>query len=103
MRSRKDSSAFVPNNLLVVQEPDAQQAVQYLAREFAGVPDVGHLEIRNKGEGIGPVSARVAGNRSLGVTRGALLHVARLGRPAAIQSSAIAPLRIQTYSIRRVS
>jgi hypothetical protein len=55
----------------VVKKANAKQPVQNLAREFRCVPDVGHLETRDEREGIGPVSARVAGNRSLGVTRGA--------------------------------
>src|SRR5579859_4395878 len=84
VRARKDGSTFVPNDLLVVKKSDTQQAVQNLAREFAGVPDVGHIETRNEREGIGPVSAGVAGDRSLGVTGGSLFHIAGLGRPAAV-------------------
>src|SRR6266849_4789252 len=91
MSSRENGPAFVPDDLLVVKEPDAQQTVQDLARELRCMPDVRHLEMRNECEGIRPVGPRVAGYRSFVVTGGAFLHVAGLGRPAAIQSSAIAP------------
>ena len=59
VRSRKNGSAFVPNDLLVVKKPDAQQAVQNLARELTGVPDVGHLETRKSAK-ASDQSARVS-------------------------------------------
>jgi hypothetical protein len=36
----KDCSAFVPDDLLVVKKPDAQQAIEDLACELAGMPSV---------------------------------------------------------------
>src|SRR5579862_85389 len=102
MGSRKDRPTLVPDYLLMMKEPDPQQAVQNLARECAGVPNVGHLETRNESIGIGPISPRVAGNRGLGMTGGALLHVARLGGAATIESRSIAPLGIQFDTVRRV-
>src|SRR5579864_5762554 len=78
VRSREDGAAFIPDNLLVMQEPDAQQAVQNLAREFAGVPDVGHLETGNEREGFRPVSPRISGDGRFGVALRPVLHVAGL-------------------------
>jgi hypothetical protein len=55
--SREHGSAFVPDDPLVVKESDPQQAIQNLAGEFRGVPDIGHLETGNQRKGIGPVGA----------------------------------------------
>ena len=48
-------------------------------------------------------SARVSPEmRGFGVALGAVLHVARLGRSAAVQPGAIAPLGIELNSVRRI-
>ena len=52
VRSRQDGSAFVPDDLLVVKEPNAQQPVQNFACELAGVPDLGNIEARNESESV---------------------------------------------------
>ena len=66
------------------------------------MPHVGDLEARDQRERFGPVGARVAGDRGLGVASGAVLHVARLGRPAAVQAGAITPFAIELNPVRRV-
>jgi len=66
------------------------------------MPHIGHLKTRHQFERLRPVGARVAGDRSLGVTLGAIFHVARLGRSTTVESRPIAPLRIQFDSVRRV-
>jgi len=58
-RSRQDDPPLVPNDLLVVQEADTQQTIENLAGEFAGVPHVAHLKIRQKFESPGPIGTRV--------------------------------------------
>ena len=73
MSSRQDRSAFIPDDLLMVDEADPEEAIEHLARKLAGVPDVGHLESGNESKSIGPVGARVATNRRLRVAGGALL------------------------------
>ena len=102
VRPREDRPALVPDDLLVVQEADPQQAVEHLAREHRGVPDVSDLEARHQFECFGPVGPGVAGDRGLGVALGPLLHVAGLGRPAAVQAGAIAPLGIELDAVGRV-
>src|SRR5260370_4824529 len=91
VRAREHCPALVPDDLLVVQEADAQQAIKNLASELRSVPDVRHLETRNQREGFGPIGARVTGDRRLRVTFGALLHLARLSGPMAVQPSTITP------------
>jgi hypothetical protein len=49
----------VPDDLLVVNEADAQQAIEHLAREFARVPDEGRFETRNERERVTPVGSAV--------------------------------------------
>ena len=84
VRPSEHSPSFIPNNLLWIQEADPQQPGENLGRVNTGVPGVNDLEARDKRVGFRPIRSRVAGNLSLGVTRGALFHVARLSRPAAI-------------------
>lgn len=68
MRSGQHGAFFVPYDLLAVEESDAQQAVQDLAREFARMRYVSHFETRNQCECIGPIGARVPGNSCLRVS-----------------------------------
>jgi len=42
-RTRQNCSTLVPDDLLVMVEPDAQKAIKHLAGEFACVPDVRDL------------------------------------------------------------
>ncbi len=93
---------FVPDDLLVVEEADPQQAVRDLAGELRGVPDVGDLQARDEFEGFRPIGARVPGDGRLGVALGPVLHVAGLGGPAAVQAGAIAPFGIELNSVRRI-
>ena len=102
VRPREDRPALVPDDLLGVEEADPQQAVQHFAREHRCVPDVGDLEARHQFEGFGPIGAGVAGDGGFGVALGALLHVAGLGRPAAVQAGAIAPFGIELDAVRRI-
>ena len=84
-----------------MDEADPQQAVQHLAREFGSVPDVGDLEARHQFEGFGPVGARVAGDRRLGVALGPVLHVAGLGGSADCFARLAARSLYQRVSSRR--
>jgi hypothetical protein len=56
-----------------------------------------------KFERVGPIGNRVGEDRRFGVTAGALLHVGRLGRSAAVEASPIAPFRIQLDPVWRIS
>src|ERR1035437_8406773 len=78
-RPRQDRAPLVPNNLLMMFEADAQQAVQNLARELRGVPDVRNLQARHEFESLGPVGPRVSRDGRLSVAFRAVLHVAGLG------------------------
>ena len=102
VRPREHRPALVPDDLLGVQEADAQQAVENLAREHRGVPDVSDLQARHQFEGLRPVGARVAGDRRFGVALGAVLHVAGFGGPAAVQAGAVAPFGIELDAVRRI-
>ena len=86
----------------MVFEADAQQPIQHLSRELRSMPDVGNLEARHEGERIGPIGARIAGDRGFGVTSGALLQVAWLGRAVAVEACAIAPLRVEFDPVGRI-
>jgi hypothetical protein len=101
-RPCEDRSAFIPDDLLVVKEADAQQAVQDFTGELTGVPDISGLEAGNQSEGVAPIRARVTGDRSFCVSGRAFFHVARLGRSTAVQTRAIAPFGIQLNPIRRI-
>ncbi len=103
VRAREHCPALVPDDLLVVQEADAQQAIKNLASELRSVPDVRHLETRNQREGFGPIGARVTGDRRLRVAFSALLHIARFSGPMAVQAGTIAPFGIQFDSVGRIS
>lgn len=46
--SRQNGSALIPDYLLVMEEPDTQQAIEDFARKFRGVPNVRRLERRNQ-------------------------------------------------------
>ena len=102
VRPREHRPPFVPDDLLVMQEADPQQAVEHFARELRCVPDVRDLEARHQFEGFGPVGARVAGDRGFGVALGPVLHVAGFGGPAAVQAGAVAPFGIELDSVRRI-
>ena len=82
MRPGENRPAFVPDDLLRIQEADPQQAVQNLAGEFRGVPDVSDLEAGHQGEGLRPVGAGVAGDRGVrcGPRSGASCSWLRLAR-----------------------
>src|SRR5579871_1813262 len=100
--SREDRAALVPNDLLMVQEADAQQPIEHLAREFAGVPDVADLEAWDERERFRPIGASVGRDRRSRVPPGPALHVARLGGSMAVQAGSIAPLRIKLDAVRRI-
>jgi len=44
MRSGEHGTPLVPNDLLVVQEADPQQAIEDLAGELRGVPHIAHFQ-----------------------------------------------------------
>src|ERR1700689_879839 len=48
MRSREDGPPFIPDDLLMVQETDPQQAIQNLAGELRSMPNIPHFETRNQ-------------------------------------------------------
>src|ERR1700690_3863394 len=119
-RPRQNRPLFVPDDLLVVYESDAQQSVENFPGELRGGPDIGDLKAGNQLEGFRPVSARVAGDGCLSVAFGPVFQVARLGgilrmgfagcltgwRPlmtrSRVQAGAGSPLRVQFDSVRRV-
>src|ERR1700683_5009462 len=103
MGARQHGAPFVPDDLLRIQKTDPQQAVQNLAREDTRMPDVRDLKTWHELEGLRPISSRVPRNSRFNMTFRSLFHVARLGRPAAIQSGAITPFRVQFYAVGRVS
>src|ERR1035438_2752373 len=57
---RQDRPPFVPDYLLMMQKPDAQQPVENLPGELRSVPYVRNLQIRNQLEGLRPISAGVS-------------------------------------------
>ena len=69
---------------------------------IGSVPDVRDLEARHQFESFGPIRPGVAGDGGFGVALRALLHVAGLGRAAAVQAGAITPLGIELDAVRRV-
>ncbi len=101
-RSRKHRSALIPDDLLMMEEANPQQPVQHFASELGRMPHVRHLETRHELERLRPVGSRVAGDRGLGVTLRAALHVRRLGRAVLVDSSSVPPFRIQFDSVRRI-
>ena len=68
VRARQYGAPFVPNDLLVMKEADPQQAIENFPGVFRSVPHVGRLNTRDERERVGPVGARVTGDRSLIVT-----------------------------------
>ena len=102
MRSREHRAALVPNDLLMVQEADAKQAIEHLARKFAGVPDVADLEVWDERERFRPIGASVTGDARARVPLGPALHIARLGGPMAVEPSAVPPFRIEFNSERGI-
>ena len=66
------------------------------------MPDVGDLETRHQFKSIRPVGARVAGDRRFGVARRPMLHVAGLGRSAAVQPRPIPPFGVEFDPVGRV-
>src|ERR1022692_81029 len=95
VRAGENRPAFVPDNLLRVQESDAFQPIEHFPGEDRSVPDVSDLKAGYQFKGAGPVGARVAGNRRLRMSLGPMFHVTCLGRPAAVEASAVAPLGVK--------
>src|SRR4030095_2919833 len=91
----EDGPAFVPDDLLVMQESDPEQAVEDLPGEFRGMPDVGDLQTWHELEGFRPVRTSITTDRGLVVACCPVLHVAALGGSAAVQAGAITPFRVQ--------
>ena len=121
-RAGEDRALLVPDYLLVMDEPDPQQAIEHFPREPRGVPHVGDLETGDEFEGVRPIGPRVAADRGFGMARCAVLHVARFGmilpigrgasfrlpcplagKIAAVQAGTVTPLAVQLDSVRRVS
>src|SRR5688572_7203105 len=50
----QNRAPFVPDDLLRVQEPDSEQTVQHLPREYRGMPDVHDLEARQQRKRLRP-------------------------------------------------
>src|ERR1035437_2174149 len=94
-RPRENRPVLMPNNLLMMQKADPQQAVENLAGEFRSVPDVADLETGHECESFRPVCTGVARDFRLRVALSAMFHVAGLGRPVLVQARAISPFRIQ--------
>ncbi len=67
VRAGQNCSLLIPDYLLVVQEADAQQAIQHLARENARVPNVRDLQAGHEREGFRPVGTRVARDARFGM------------------------------------
>ena len=103
-RSCEHRALLVPDDLLVVDEADAQQAGKDFARKFAGVPDVSDLQIRQQLKSRGPIRAGIAGDARLSVALGAVvLHVAGFRGPAPVQSRAIPPFAVELDTVGRIS
>lgn len=102
MRARQHRAPFVPDDLLMVQEADAEQPVEHFPSEFGSVPHVSYFKAWNQSEGVGPIGARVGRNGCFGVALGTVFHVARFRGPAAIQAGAIAPFNVELDSVRRI-
>src|SRR5579871_3763012 len=66
------------------------------------MPHVRDLEARHEFERFRPICASIPGDRCLIVALCPFLHVARLSRPVTIQSSTIAPFRVELDPVRRV-
>src|SRR5258706_15506474 len=103
MGAGQNDSRLIPNNMLMMHESDAQQTIENLARKRRGVPDICHLKTRHKLKSLRPIGSRVPGNCCLGMTRGATLHVTRLGGAVTIQAGAVTPFRIELDPVGRVS
>src|SRR5215469_10802366 len=119
-RTYEDGALLVPNDLLMVDEPDTQQAVEYLTSESRCVPNVSGLQAGHQLEGFRPIGTVVSADRGLGMPLRSVLHIARLGRIigigfrprfaqwrallawGGIQASAVAPLTVQLDSVGRV-
>lgn len=66
------------------------------------MPDISDLQAGHEFESFRPVGAGVAGNRGFGVPLGAVLHVAGLGGPAAIQPRSVPPFRVALDAVGRI-
>ncbi len=121
-RSGEHRALLVPDDLLVVDEADAQEAGEDFGREPGCVPDVGHLQAGHELERPAPVGSRVSADARFVMARGAVPHVARFGgrgvvflrvllrhrgslraRHAAVESGAVAPFGIELDTVRRIS
>jgi len=94
MRSGEHRAPLVPDDLLMVQEADPQQAIQDLAGERRGVPDIADFQTGNQRKCLRPVGARVAGDTGYPMPLGPLFQIAGLGSSAAVQPGPVPPLRI---------
>src|SRR5437868_6285968 len=99
MRAGEDGSSLVPDNLLMMQKTDPQQAIQDLAGEFRSVPDIRHFKAWHQRERLRPVGPRIGGDGRVGVASRPLLHVAGFRRSAAIQAGAVTPLGVELDSV----
>src|ERR1035441_9503367 len=55
MRSGEHRAALVPDDLLVVQEADLKQAIEDLAGERRGMPDIADFQTGNQCKCLGPI------------------------------------------------
>src|ERR1041385_5601058 len=94
MRPRENCAPLVPDELLMVEKTNSQQTVEHFARELRCVPHIRRLEARYVLKRFGPIGAGATRDFCFLVAFGALLHVRRLRRPAAIQACSIAPFGI---------
>src|ERR1017187_758773 len=97
----EDRAAFVPDDLLRVQEANSQESVEHFAGEYGGVPYVSDLNTRYEFKRLGPVGASITGDGRFGVALRAVLHVARLSRSTAVKAGAVTPLGVELDAVRR--
>jgi hypothetical protein len=83
-RSDEDRALFVPDDLLVMYESDAQQPREHVAGDLRCVPDVGCLQAGDELERLRPIGSRVARDGGFGVSLSSVLHVRRLGRTVSV-------------------
>ncbi len=60
---KRASTALVPDDLLVMKEPDAEQGIEDLACELGRVPNAYGLAAGYQFEGFGPIGPGIAGDR----------------------------------------
>ena len=74
----KHGPPLIPDDLLMVDEADPEQTVQYFAGELGCVPNVARLKTGYEFESLGPVSSGVSRDGGFMVSLGAFFHIARL-------------------------